>query len=279
MDGLQKATVDGKITHTPIASDGRTPLVTVNADGSTGLINTLFGVLSDLKNTVTADETDENKLLLNDDATLSDLLNVNILLAGNVIEDTVRDLVLGTPAEGDTPAEEGLITGELKTQITELLGGIVVSMSDDGGYDEDNFTVISVSSPIYRTVTVDTPWADMTYTVRSGETLELTVSAASGWTVTGVTANGAALTASDGVYSLTVLEDTEIVVSATAPSSDDGSDDTQTDPADPSSGDSGDGGCGSAFESGTIFFAVALTALLAVALCIAAVVRSVRRNK
>lgn len=279
MDGLQKSTVESTVTHTPIASDGRTPLVTVNADGSTGLINTLFGVLSDLKDAVTADETDENKLLINDDATLSDLLNVNIMMAGNVIEDTVRDLVLGTPAEGDTPAEEGLITGELKTQITELLGGIVVSMSDDGGYDEDNFTVISVSSPIYRTVTVDTPWADMTYTVRSGETLELTVSAASGWTVTGVTANGAALTASDGVYSLTVLEDTEIVVSATAPSSDNGSDDTQTDPADPSSGDSGDGGCGSAFESGTIFFAVALTALLAVALCIAAVVRSVRRNK
>ncbi len=279
MDGLQKSTVESTVTHTPIASDGRTPLVTVNADGSTGLINVLFGTLSDLKDAVTADETDENKLLISDDATLSDLLNVNIMMAGNVIEDTVRDLVLGTPAEGDTPAEEGLITGELKTQITELLGGIVVSMSDDGGYDEDNFTVISVSSPIYRTVTVDTPWADMTYTVRSGETLELTVSAASGWTVTGVTANGAALTASDGVYSLTVLEDTEIVVSATAPSSDNGSDDTQTDPADPSSGDSGDGGCGSAFESGTIFFAVALTALLAVALCIAAVVRSVRSNK
>lgn len=279
MDGLQKSTVESTVTHTPIASDGRTPLVTVNADGSTGLINVLFGTLSDLKDAVTADETDGNKLLISDDATLSDLLNVNIMMAGNVIEDTVRDLVLGTPAEGDTPAEEGLITGELKTQITELLGGIVVSMSDDGGYDEDNFTVISVSSPIYRTVTVDTPWAYMTYAVRSGETLELTVSAASGWTVTGVTANGAALTASDGVYSLTVLEDTEIVVSATAPSSDNGSDDTQTDPADPSSGDSGDGGCGSAFESGTIFFAVALTALLAVALCIAAVVRSVRRNK
>lgn len=82
MEGLQKSVAEGKTVHTPIALEGRTPLVKINADGSTGLLNTLFGFLSDLKNTVTADESDANKLVFNADASLSDLLNVKITLAG-----------------------------------------------------------------------------------------------------------------------------------------------------------------------------------------------------
>ena len=259
----------------PVAMTGRTPMIAANADGSTSGIDLLFTLVG----TSQVDKTDTTSTI-KPTVTLEHITG-NFLIGLVVdIPETLTGLLFGTPADGETPADDsGLIDFATQAQLAGLLESIVTSLSTDGGYKTDNSASINVSSPIYRTVTVDTPWADMTYTVRSGETLELTVSAASGWTVTGVTANGAALTASDGVYSLTVLEDTEIVVSATAPSSDNGSDDTQTDPADPSSGDSGDGGCGSAFESGTIFFAVALTALLAVALCIAAVVRSVRRNK
>lgn len=274
MEGLQKSVAEGKTVHTPIALEGRTPLVKINADGSTGLLNTLFGFLSDLKNTVTADESDANKLVFNADASLSDLLNVKITLAGQVIKDMVSELVLGTPAEGDTPAEEGLITNELKTQITQLLGGIVVSMSADGGYADDNFAGFTVSYPFYRTVTVDTPWGDMTYTVRSGEELTFSVAAAEGWTVTGVTADGTALTATDGKYTVTVTADTNIVVGATAPADPAPSDPEPSDPGE----DEKDQGCGGAMTGGVPFIILGALALVAVAYIIVAAVKAKKNN-
>lgn len=59
------------------------------------------------------------------------------------INDLLTGLLLGTPAEGETPAEEGLIDAELKGQLNGWLLGVVSSMGVDSNYQEDNNTTIT----------------------------------------------------------------------------------------------------------------------------------------
>lgn len=65
-------------------------------------------------------------------------LDINSLLTG---------LLLGTPADPEegTPAEEGLLTEELQSQLNGWLLNLVGSMGADSNYPEDNDTTITAS--------------------------------------------------------------------------------------------------------------------------------------
>ena len=66
----------------------------------------------------------------------------SIRLLGFNMEEILTELLLGTPAEGDTPAEEGLIDAELQGQLSGWLLNLVTSMGTDSNYTEDNNTTI-----------------------------------------------------------------------------------------------------------------------------------------
>ena len=55
------------------------------------------------------------------------------------------ELLLGTPATDTEPASEGLLTAEMQKTITDFLGGIIDSMSQDSNYAEDGDTSIAVT--------------------------------------------------------------------------------------------------------------------------------------
>lgn len=61
------------------------------------------------------------------------------------IEELLTGLLLGTPADPEegTPAEEGLINAELKSQLNGWLLNLVNSMGTDSNYPEDNDTTIT----------------------------------------------------------------------------------------------------------------------------------------
>lgn len=150
-----------KIAYDPQPLDGRTqPLITLNADGTSGLFNlllTLGGFNKYIDDTHKEDAEDPYVTILEgaENASLADLLDMNIILAGGkIVRNAVEELVFGTPADGDAPAEEGLITSELKAQLGGLLSSIVSSMSSDGGYKNDNEAEITVS---YERAEEETP--------------------------------------------------------------------------------------------------------------------------
>lgn len=61
------------------------------------------------------------------------------------IEELLTGLLFGTPADPEegTPAEEGLLTEEIRDQLNGWLLGVVTSMGTDSNYPEDNTTTIT----------------------------------------------------------------------------------------------------------------------------------------
>ena len=143
---------------------------------------------------------------------------------------------------------------------------IVVDLDDvDAAGRADYKPVSGHASAVKYTVSVDTPWGDWSYDVAEGGTVSFSVTAASGWTVTGVSADGEALTAESGKYTLTVTADTSVVVTATAPA--------EPEPEPEPEPDEDEGGCSGALEGGVTGIVVAVAAVLAAALVITLVYR------
>ena len=115
--------------YDPQPLDGRTaPLIVINEDGSSGVLNLLFALVLGSK----MDKYD-TYWEIQETATVKDF-----------------ELLLGTPATDEEPASEGILTEELQATINSLLGGIIDSMSQDSNFADDGDTVI---------VTVDRPLA------------------------------------------------------------------------------------------------------------------------
>lgn len=74
--------------------------------------------------------------------TLHDFIYSIRLLRFNM-EETLTELLLGTPAEGDAPAEEGILTAELQSQLNDWLYNVVDTMGADDNYPEDNNTTVT----------------------------------------------------------------------------------------------------------------------------------------
>lgn len=68
------------------------------------------------------------------------------------------------------------------------------------------------------TVTIDAPWAEMTFERPAGEEFAFTLTPAEGTVVTSVTVDGDELTPENGVYVLTVTSDVTVVVTGDASS-------------------------------------------------------------
>ena len=82
---------------------------------------------------------------IRDDATVEDLLGNAMLGFVLDVPELLGELLLGTPATDTEPATEGLLTAETQQTITDLLGGIIDSMSKDTNYPYDGDTLIKVS--------------------------------------------------------------------------------------------------------------------------------------
>ena len=191
---------------------------------------------------------------------------------GNVVD------ALGIGADSET-GEGTLNTEELNKHSYVVRNGLtdtdnnvtdftVVDMrdvdpADYAEYKPDAGILSDSASDETFTVTVDTPWAEWSYEVAGGSEITLSLTAAEGYEITGVTAGGASLVPVDGKYSFTVTADTEVTVSATA---------SDTDPSVPSDDDAGDtgsdadGGCGGAIAGCSVLVAAGVSALSAAVL-------------
>ena len=70
-------------------------------------------------------------------------------LAESKIPEMLGELLLGTPATDTEPASEGLLTAEIQKTVTDFLGGIIDSMSQDSNFADDGDTVIvAVDHPL-----------------------------------------------------------------------------------------------------------------------------------
>ena len=113
--------------------EGRTPLIQLLNENTEDTI-ALVALLGGLSN-------------IGDDYSVADLIaKVNTfggIIGINIdIPAMVEELLLGTPADGENPGEEGLIDGEMKTQLNGWLLRLVETMGTDTNYPEDNNTTI-----------------------------------------------------------------------------------------------------------------------------------------
>lgn len=259
--GIGKITVtqteDGSQVCTPAAADDRTaPLVLVNEDGTSPVLNLLVLFLGSY-----TDENEDGSLSFTEDAKVSNLLSlVNIVVD---IPEMLKELLLGTPATDDAPAEEGIITGELQQTATDFLTGIIDSMSSDTNFADDGDTFITITqevTPEAKEIAVTD--FDIDYTVGDGfdggkliviysdgstQSVELTADMLSGFDTS--TAGEKTVTVSYGGLTATVT--IEVSAAAQVPG-----DDTAEQP------ESGSG-CNSAIGAGLIPAAVAMAAIAA----------------
>ena len=127
--------------YDPQPLEGRTaPLIVINEDGTSGVLNLLFAFVLSSK----VDKYD-TYWEIRDDATVEDLLGNAMLGFVLDVPELLGELLLGTPATDTEPATEGLLTAETQQTINELLGGIIDSMSKDTNYPYDGDTLIKVS--------------------------------------------------------------------------------------------------------------------------------------
>lgn len=141
--GTAGFTYDGS-AFIPRAIEGRTPLITINADGTApALTMIIMFVMSDLL---------DGNLGIAETATVQTVLDrvgqLGSLLGSDIdIPEMLTELLIGTPATEETPAEEGLIDAELQNTLTDFLVGVIDSMSEDTNYPEDGNTAITVTYP------------------------------------------------------------------------------------------------------------------------------------
>ncbi len=141
--GLIELVKDGDTitAYDPQPLEDRTaPLIVINEDGTSGVLNLLFAFVLGQK----VDKTD-TYWEIREDATVKDLLGNSLLGLVLDVPEMLNELLLGTPATDTEPATEGLLSAETQQTITDLLGGIIDSMSKDTNYPYDGDTLIKVS--------------------------------------------------------------------------------------------------------------------------------------
>ncbi len=180
--------------------------------------------------------------------------------------------------DGDTSAETGegnVIDGEVSKQ--KILYRADLTDTDDNASD---FTCVSLkdadeataeqyrpeASACIKTYAVKVTAQNATVSVADGSyakensTLEFTVTAASGYSVTEVKVNGAAVTASGGKYSVTVTGATEITVGTAAAQT--GGGNTSGGGSQPDDPEEPTGGCNGSIAGGITLAAVSAAILL-----------------
>ena len=133
-----------------VAADNRTPLLRpYNQHGNTQTtLALIFGPLGADWPT-DADDTKVFTVPSLDYSLGSFLDDFNDSFAGRLysidIHALLDELINGTPADPEegTPAEEGLLTEEMRGQLSGWLLGLVTSMGTDSNYPEDNHTTIA----------------------------------------------------------------------------------------------------------------------------------------
>lgn len=141
---------DSISAYDPQPMEGRTaPLIVINEDGTSGVLNLLFALVLGSK----MDKFD-TYWMIQDTATVKDLLGNSLLGLVLDVPEMLYELLMGTPATEDAPAEDGILTPELQQTITEFLRSVIDSMSEDSNYAEDADTVITVVTGGEETKTI-----------------------------------------------------------------------------------------------------------------------------
>lgn len=148
--------------YDPQPLEGRTaPLIVINEDGTSGVLNLLFAFVLGSK----MDKTD-TYWEIKEETTVKDLLGNALIGLVLDVPEMLGELLLGTPATETEPAEEGLLTAEIQKTIADLLGGIIDSMSQDSNFADDGDTVIVVlDRPLVSVREIAVTGFDMDYTV------------------------------------------------------------------------------------------------------------------
>ena len=141
---------DSISAYDPQPMDGRTqPLIVINEDNTSGVLNLLFALVLGSK----MDKYD-TYWEINEAATVKDLLGNSLLGLVLDIPEMLYELLMGTPATDEAPAEDGVLTPELQKTLSGLLSSVIGSMSEDSNYAEDADTVITVVTGTAETKTV-----------------------------------------------------------------------------------------------------------------------------
>ncbi len=131
---------DSISAYDPQPLDGRMqPLIVINEDGTSGVLNLLFALVLGSK----MDKYD-TYWEIKADATVKDLLGNSLLGLVLDVPEMLYELLMGTPATDDTPAEDGILTPELQKTLSDFLRSVIDSMSEDSNYAQDADTVITV---------------------------------------------------------------------------------------------------------------------------------------
>lgn len=146
------------------------------------------------------------------------------------LETLLTELINGTPATETAPAKEGLLTEEIRRQLTGLAQSVVESMGTDSNYPQDNDTSITYKWKLLTNRTaLDTAIAeaeklDLTqYTEETAKAVTNALTAAKGisQTATQEQMDHAAKTLSDAVNALKKVEVSEQPGTPDAPDSPD----------------------------------------------------------
>ena len=141
---------DSISAYDPQPLDGRTqPLIVINEDGTSGVLNLLFALVLGSK----MDKYD-TYWEIKADATVKDLLGNSLLGLVLDVSEMLYELLMGTPATDDAPAEDGILTPELQKTLSDFLRSVIDSMSEDSNYAQDADTVITVVTGGEETKTV-----------------------------------------------------------------------------------------------------------------------------
>ena len=153
----------------PQPLEGReAPLVIINEDGSSPVLVLLFQlVLSSKMDKTDADENGKYEYWqFKESTTVKDLLGNPLLGLVLDIPEMLGELLLGTPATDTEPASEGLLTAEIQKTVTDFLGGIIDSMSQDSNFAGDGDAVIvAVDRPLPTVQEIAIVDFDLDYTV------------------------------------------------------------------------------------------------------------------
>ena len=135
------------------SEEGRTPLLK-SGDENGGNIPTVLGILGAKWKSVSEDINGDGKKeitkYVSPEGTINSELGYtlhdfiySIKLLKFDMHTFLDELLNGTPATEEAPAEEGLLTAEMKGQLNTWLLNVVNSMGTDDNYPEDNTTTIT----------------------------------------------------------------------------------------------------------------------------------------
>lgn len=122
-------------------TEDRSPLLQANENGTKAIAVIIGTIMNDTPATTIPAE-----------YTVKDLLDDVGRIMGSFtggessafdMEEILANLINGTPATDTEPAQEGLVTAEMRQQITGFVKSVVDSMCTDDNYQQDNKTTIS----------------------------------------------------------------------------------------------------------------------------------------